>query len=174
MSDVIHSPEHYTDYPVQPIEIARHLGFCMGNVVMYALSAPYAGVGEPVNDALKYLELEQEIPMVMASQEASTATEKIKKLSDYLHGVPFLTSTSPYMEVIAECQADFLDLLESYLQGAEETLLTRIRSCLASLAEAIETDHCRICGCTDEHACEGGCYWVEEDLCSACAEKNLS
>ena len=64
---------------------------------MYALSAPYAGVGEPVNDALKYLELEQEIPMVMASQEASTATEKIKKLSDYLHGVPFLTSTSPYM-----------------------------------------------------------------------------
>ncbi|PNT91265.1 hypothetical protein [Clostridium thermosuccinogenes] len=29
---------------------------------------------------------------------------------------------------------------------------------------------CRVCGCTDYHACEGGCYWVEDDLCSRCAE----
>jgi hypothetical protein len=28
---------------------------------------------------------------------------------------------------------------------------------------------CRICGCTQDHACEGGCYWIEWDLCSACA-----
>jgi len=27
---------------------------------------------------------------------------------------------------------------------------------------------CRICGCTQERACEGGCYWVAPDLCSAC------
>lgn len=29
---------------------------------------------------------------------------------------------------------------------------------------------CRVCGCTDSHACDGGCYWVEDDLCSACAD----
>ena len=28
---------------------------------------------------------------------------------------------------------------------------------------------CRVCGCTDERACPGGCYWVAEDLCSVCA-----
>jgi len=32
---------------------------------------------------------------------------------------------------------------------------------------------CRICGCTDDHACEGGCSWVVDpdfgDLCSRCA-----
>lgn len=32
---------------------------------------------------------------------------------------------------------------------------------------------CRICGCTDDHACvttEGACFWVDDDdLCSACA-----
>lgn len=33
---------------------------------------------------------------------------------------------------------------------------------------------CRQCGCTDDRACEGGCYWVEEDLCSACALKEQS
>jgi len=30
---------------------------------------------------------------------------------------------------------------------------------------------CRVCGCSNEDPCEGGCYWVEEDLCSACAKK---
>lgn len=27
---------------------------------------------------------------------------------------------------------------------------------------------CRVCGCTEDDACEGGCAWVEEDLCSEC------
>jgi hypothetical protein len=29
---------------------------------------------------------------------------------------------------------------------------------------------CRVCGCTWDHACEGGCSWVEDDLCSKCCE----
>ena len=29
---------------------------------------------------------------------------------------------------------------------------------------------CRVCGCTDDRGCPGGCYWVEDDLCSQCAE----
>jgi hypothetical protein len=30
---------------------------------------------------------------------------------------------------------------------------------------------CRVCGCTEEHACDGGCSWVDRacTLCSACA-----
>jgi hypothetical protein len=27
---------------------------------------------------------------------------------------------------------------------------------------------CRVCGCTSLQACEGGCWWVESDLCSGC------
>jgi len=27
---------------------------------------------------------------------------------------------------------------------------------------------CRECGCTPWTPCEGGCYWVDADLCSAC------
>lgn len=33
-----------------------------------------------------------------------------------------------------------------------------------------EIQRCRVCGCTYYTPCEGGCYWVEEDLCSKCAE----
>lgn len=32
---------------------------------------------------------------------------------------------------------------------------------------------CRLCGCTEDHACEtiaGPCHWLEPDLCSACAD----
>jgi ParB/RepB/Spo0J family partition protein len=30
---------------------------------------------------------------------------------------------------------------------------------------------CRVCGCTDDYACDEGCEWVEDDLCSQCAKK---
>jgi len=28
---------------------------------------------------------------------------------------------------------------------------------------------CRVCGCTNERACPGGCIWAEPNLCSRCA-----
>ena len=30
---------------------------------------------------------------------------------------------------------------------------------------------CKVCGCTNDNACKGGCSWVAADLCSHCAEK---
>ena len=30
---------------------------------------------------------------------------------------------------------------------------------------------CRLCGCTDDVACPGGCWWIEEDLCNRCGEE---
>lgn len=27
---------------------------------------------------------------------------------------------------------------------------------------------CRICGCTDVYGCDQGCYWIDDNLCSAC------
>jgi hypothetical protein len=33
---------------------------------------------------------------------------------------------------------------------------------------------CRVCGCTELDACRGGCYWVEDDLCSRCETKGES
>ncbi len=32
------------------------------------------------------------------------------------------------------------------------------------------SDACRICGCTDEQACPGGCHWLLPGLCSQCVE----
>ena len=40
-----------------------------------------------------------------------------------------------------------------------------------SMVDADEMDEprCRVCGCTEERPCPGGCYWVADDLCSRCA-----
>lgn len=38
------------------------------------------------------------------------------------------------------------------------------------LHELLEDEHrCRSCGCSEHLACPEGCWWVEHDLCSACA-----
>lgn len=45
-------------------------------------------------------------------------------------------------------------------------------SCLGrvtSPGSAGDVRSCRVCGCTDDHACPPMCSWVEADLCSACA-----
>ncbi len=28
---------------------------------------------------------------------------------------------------------------------------------------------CRVCGCSNEQCCPGGCVWAEPNLCSRCA-----
>lgn len=41
--------------------------------------------------------------------------------------------------------------------------------------EAIQ--HCRVCGCTNEAACNDGgrgCYWVNDSLCSVCHRKQVA
>lgn len=37
--------------------------------------------------------------------------------------------------------------------------------------KAPKSGTCRVCGCTDEHACDGGCWWVDSSrtLCSTCS-----
>lgn len=38
---------------------------------------------------------------------------------------------------------------------------------LQALAEL--EGQCLSCGCTDEHGCDEGCWWVAPGLCSSCA-----
>lgn len=35
--------------------------------------------------------------------------------------------------------------------------------------QLVDPRTCRYCGCTDLMGCEGGCRWVADDVCSACA-----
>jgi len=41
--DPVHNPAHYTQFPVEVIEITEHLNFCLGNVVKYVCRADFKG-----------------------------------------------------------------------------------------------------------------------------------
>ena len=60
--DPVRHPAHYTMYPMESFSICRHLGFCLGNVTKYILSAPWKNGVEDSDKALQYLRLEQETP----------------------------------------------------------------------------------------------------------------
>jgi hypothetical protein len=32
---------------------------------------------------------------------------------------------------------------------------------------------CGVCGCSDNDACEDGCWWIAEDLCSRCGSESV-
>lgn len=56
-------------------------------------------------------------------------------------------------------------------QACNELLLDRMAKKAAKPKKAKKSTPgvCRGCGCTDDEACDGGCEWVEPDLCSSCA-----
>lgn len=50
---------------------------------------------------------------------------------------------------------------ENYVDGIQ----------MSNIIITSDEQRCRICGCDQDHACKGGCSWVEHDLCSQCYEK---
>jgi hypothetical protein len=46
-----------------------------------------------------------------------------------------------------------------------------LREAIAETLAEAQARSCRICGCTDNDACEGGCHWIGPDLCSTCEDK---
>jgi hypothetical protein len=71
-------------------------------------------------------------------------------------------------EVLAEIARDAA--LIARWSGLEAAQVVRMLACLEVWELAVR---CRICGCTDEQACAGGCAWVPDpaglgELCSRC------
>lgn len=61
------------------------------------------------------------------------------------------------------------DCAENKADEAEQAIKEYMKELLDKRTD--EERCCHICGCTWNNACPGGCYWVEENLCSACVGK---
>lgn len=110
--DSIYNPKHYTVYPVQPIEITRYLGFCLGNATKYVLRAPYKGGPEDCDKALRYLELEKENPQTpLFHHEYELAQGNLRILISFL----LHAEGDMLFGDIAISQLDYLGQLDFYL-----------------------------------------------------------
>lgn len=60
MSDSVNHPDHYTAHPsgIECIQVAEHMGFCLGNAVKYIWRADLKGGVEDLRKAVWYLERE--------------------------------------------------------------------------------------------------------------------
>jgi hypothetical protein len=74
----------------------------------------------------------------------------------------------------------FVDDVDAKIHAAFKVAAARDSKTMSELAKGLfaryllslgyDVDRgCRVCGCTDWTACEGGCGWVDDDLCTACA-----
>lgn len=69
MAETVDHPKHYNSHPsgIEAIEICRHMGFSLGNVVKYVIRAPHKGSQLEdlrkarwyLDDEIKRLELEE-------------------------------------------------------------------------------------------------------------------
>lgn len=111
LPDNVRHPAHYEVYPVQPIEITRHLGFCLGNAVKYVLRAPWKGGVEDCEKALQYLAWERETPQEYLGRSASAAYDALDDL------VVFLADTrgDALWNDMSTVQCGFLVYLKAYL-----------------------------------------------------------
>lgn len=96
-------------------------------------------------------------------------------------GVNFIASDlyddTGYDEVVG----DVLFLAEGFVNGEPDIVSLSKEQVQALYGELLnEYDFylkyssnrkCRVCGCTENNACPGGCFWVEVDLCSECIGK---
>lgn len=64
-NDAVNHPSHYTQYPVEVIELTRHMPFNRGNAVKYVARAGYKGGPEKeledIDKAIWYLKDEREL-----------------------------------------------------------------------------------------------------------------
>ncbi|WP_304473594.1 DUF3310 domain-containing protein [uncultured Desulfovibrio sp.] len=112
IADPVYNPAHYTVYPVQAIEITRHLGFCLGNAVKYTLRAPWKGGVEDCDKALQYLLWEQETPQKALDATAFDAVDNAcARLGEFLDQTP----GDPLWRDISAVQSIAVGHLQDYL-----------------------------------------------------------
>lgn len=79
------------------------------------------------------------------------------------------------MEPAAADQLDAARAANEYQPSRAAYVLSAVLEKLGRESAAV-SGRCRVCGCTDNAACEGGCWWIEErgslypprTLCSQC------
>lgn len=93
----------------------------------------------------------------------------IKELKKY-YDIPVLLYQAEIEEelyTIEEIHSQLdLALLEEGIKIKKSTLLSNDEECIHD-----GDQKCRVCGCDFFHACPGGCWWIEDDLCSSCDSK---
>ena len=124
----------------------------------------------------------QPVTITVRPEVARFAELMEQKLADNDHKPHWresLSTSEAYLRLMQEST----ELLGALLQGDPDAIVDEaidIANFAMMIADLVEGEtenvrHCRVCGCTDDDCSQciertgEPCYWVEWDLCSACA-----
>lgn len=105
------------------------------------------------------------------------ATEIVKEISAYAKTTRFYAEHTNEAEAFfdenAKPEEIWVTMLQKIVHAPTSIHIDgAIIGHMPALEKALDAQRrCRVCGCTDGNACPGGCYWVEKDLCSECAQE---
>ncbi len=126
---------------------------------------------------------ERQVKLVPAGcalqKEAAATKEYLYNLVQY-HATDLTPDEiSRLKSLVARAEAQELEALairDGLQEMSEKESLSRdlVLEMIDNILTAGDGPRCRVCGCTDNNACPGGCYWVEDDLCSKCAAKEAT
>jgi len=135
-------------------------------------------------DAPDEYEIEQAV-LTQIDDALKEVQNALKELGRFEEWEIAWTRAAPLIDVLQVAQSYLLTLP----QGADRKILDEINDAITKPQKPQELKatleaillylskpplglmKCKYCGCTDDHACEGGCSWVAKDVCSKCAEK---
>jgi hypothetical protein len=139
----------------------RRLGFRVAETIYGESPALQVSVAVPFDPVAAWQSLSPE------ARDAIGAASIAAAVADVGHSIMMysddLAGARPYIAAGLESRRLVAELVIINVLGGEETTLPP-RPDLRPLG----IRQCRACGCTDRCACDGGCSWVETDLCSAC------
>jgi hypothetical protein len=117
-----------------------------------------------------YLNVPNKLSLVMIANEEGLCIQlPLNLLGTRLYNYPELDDEQPIVGDILIMAEGFVDGEPDIVGLTNEQTIVLYRELKANFNFLTEKK-CRVCGCTDISACPGGCYWVEDDLCSECVE----
>jgi hypothetical protein len=138
-------------------------GYRMGRIIVPGQPQRYDDVAE-VEATITRLELREMVREAIENNRLCVRTNRLQKeldaIIEHAFNDPVELELAALLMIVqaARCSNQVTPLLEVAL-GAMAMSQPAIRAGQA----------CRVCGCTNERACPGGCSWIAIDLCSQCA-----
>lgn len=115
---------------------------------------------------------EKETLCMIVNEEGRLLGLEINEVGSYLYNDIRERENYSWDSIIG----NILIMAEGFMNGEPDIVGLTIEQTIVLYRELkskfslLKEKKCRVCGCTDISACPGGCYWVEDDLCSECVE----
>jgi hypothetical protein len=94
---------------------------------------------------------------------------RVEQMAEDVMWLRLKATRDPDFEELDPVKAIALNAAAARYAEVDAPVIVKVARIFEAYLRDEPTRRCGVCGCTDDHACQGGCSWVSPDLCSRCA-----